>query len=68
MPSLDTYFLEVIAHALPQVATKSSFRGKKCRNLAFLGYFSEECNQKGSAAFFDDKNGGAQPKRRKCLQ
>ena len=51
MPSLDTYFLEVIAHALPQVATKRSFRGKKCRNLAFLGYFSE------------DKNRGVQPKR-----
>ena len=51
MPSLDTYFLEVIAHALLQVATKSSFRGKKCRNLAFLDHFSE------------DKNRGVQPKR-----
>ena len=56
MPSLDTYFLEVSAHALLQVATKSSFRGKKYRNLGFLAYFS------------DDKNGGVQPKRRKCLQ
>ena len=56
MPSLDTYFLEGSAHALLQVATKSSFRGKKYRNLGFLAYFS------------DDKNGGVQPKRRKCLQ
>ena len=36
---LDTYFLEVSAHALLKVATKRSFRGKKSKNLAFLGYF-----------------------------
>ena len=50
MSSLDTYFLEVSAHSLLKVATKSSFRGKKYRNLVFLGYFSE------------GKNGGMQPK------
>ena len=38
---LDTYFLEVSAHALLKIATKVSFRGKKSKNLAFLGYFSE---------------------------
>ena len=38
---LVTYFLEVSAHALLKVATKVSYRGKKCENLAFLGYFSE---------------------------
>ena len=38
---LDTYFLEVSAHALLKAAAKSSFRGKKLENLAFLGYFSE---------------------------
>ena len=38
---LDTYFLEVSAHALLKVATKGSFRGKKLEYLAFLGYFSE---------------------------
>ena len=41
MSSLDTCFLEVSAHTLLKVATKSSFRGKNYRNLAFLGYFSE---------------------------
>ena len=45
---LNTYFLEVSAHALLKVATKGSFSGKK--NLAFSGYFSEaktgQCNQK----------------------
>ena len=50
MSGLDTYFLEVSAHAFLKVATKGSFRGKKYENLAFLGYFSEaetkECNQK----------------------
>ena len=50
MSSLDTCFMEVSAQAFLKVATKSSFRGKKYRNLAFLGYFSEakteECNQK----------------------
>ena len=49
MSGLDTYFLEVSVHALLKVATKGSFRGKKCENVAFLGYFSqakmEECNQ-----------------------
>ena len=50
MSSLDTYFLEVSDNALLKITTKSSFRGKKYRNLAFFGYFSEakteECNQK----------------------
>ena len=41
MSVLDTYFLEVSAHTLLKAATKSSFRGKKSENLAFLGYFSE---------------------------
>ena len=50
MSSLDRNFLEVSAHALLKVATKSSFKGKKYRNLVFLGYFSE------------GKNGGMQPK------
>ena len=49
MSSLDTYFLEVSDNALLKITTKSSFRGKKYRHLAF-GYFSEaktdECNQK----------------------
>ena len=48
MSGLDTYFLEVTEHALLQVATKGSSRGKKSENLAFLGCFSEtkmeECN------------------------
>ena len=56
MSSLDTNFLEVSAHALLKVATKSSFRSKKYRNLAFLGYFSE------------GKNGGMRPKKLKQLQ
>ena len=43
---LDTYFLEVSAHALLKVATETSFNGKKSENLAFLGYF------------FRSKNGG----------
>ena len=37
---LDTYFLEVSAHALLEVPIKS-FKGKKYKNLAFLGYFFE---------------------------
>ena len=41
MSGLDTYFLEVSACALLKPATKSSVRGKKSENLAFLGYFSE---------------------------
>ena len=36
---LDSYFLEVSTHALLKVDTKRSFRGKKYKNLAFLGYF-----------------------------
>ena len=40
MSGLDTYFLEESAHALLKVASKTSFRGKKSENLAFLGYFS----------------------------
>ena len=39
---LDTYFLEMSAHALLKIATNGSFRGKKkSENLAFLGYLSE---------------------------
>ena len=41
MSGLDTYFLEVSAHALLKAAPKSSLRAKKSQNLAFLGYFSE---------------------------
>ena len=39
MSGLDTYFLDVSAHALVNIATKSSFRGKKFENLAFLRLF-----------------------------
>ena len=46
---LDIYFLEVSADASLKGATKDSFRGKKSKHLAFLGYFSdaktEEFNQ-----------------------
>ena len=41
MSGVDTYFLDVSAHALVNIAVKGSFRGKKFENLAFLGYFSE---------------------------
>ena len=41
MYGLDTYILEVSAHALPKVGTKASFRGKKSEHLGFFGYFSE---------------------------
>ena len=37
MPSLDTYFLDVSAHALVNITTKGFFRGKKFESLAFLG-------------------------------
>ena len=50
MSSLDTCFMEVSAQALLKVATKSSFRGKRYINLAFLGYF------------YEGKNGALQPK------
>ena len=54
---LKTYFLEVSTHALLKVANKRSFKGKKSKTLAFLGYFqaylgysseakAEECDQK----------------------
>ena len=50
MSSLDTYFLEMSDNAILKIATKSSCRGKKYRNLTFLGYFSEaktkDCDQK----------------------
>ena len=36
---LDTYFLEVSAHTLLKAAMERSFRRKKSKNLAFLGYF-----------------------------
>ena len=41
MPSLDSYFLEVSARVLLKLAAKDSFRHKKPKNLAFLGYFSK---------------------------
>ena len=41
MSGLDTYFLEMQAHALLKVAIKTSFRIKKLENLAYLGCFSE---------------------------
>ena len=41
MSSLDTYFLEMSDNAILKIATKSSCRGKKYRNLTFLGYFSD---------------------------
>ena len=34
---LDIYFLKVSAHALLKEPTKSFLRGKKYKNLAFLG-------------------------------
>ena len=50
MSSLDTYFLEMSDKAILKIATKSSCRGKKYRNLTFLFYFSEaktkDCYQK----------------------
>ena len=39
MSGLDTYFLEVSAHAL--LATRTSFRSKKLGNVAILRYFSD---------------------------
>ena len=33
--------LRLSAHALLKAATKSSFTGKKSKNLAFLGHFSD---------------------------
>ena len=38
---LDTYFLEVSAHALLKVAAETSISGKKLENVAFLSYFLE---------------------------
>ena len=50
MPGMDIHFLEVSAYVLVKVATKSSFRCKKAKNLGFSGYFSkaktEVCNEK----------------------
>ena len=37
MPGLDIYFLDVSAHALVNITTKGSFRGKKFESLALLG-------------------------------
>ena len=37
MPDSDTYFPEMTANFSLKVATKSSFRGKKHKNLVFLG-------------------------------
>ena len=42
MSGLDTYFLEVSAHALLKIATKGSFRGEKSENLAFFRLFYSE--------------------------
>ena len=36
MSGLDTYFLNVSAHALLKIASKGCLRGKKCKNLAFF--------------------------------
>ena len=36
---LDTYFQDMSAHTLLNIATKGSFRGEKSENLAFLGHF-----------------------------
>ena len=63
LSGLDTYFLEISAHALLKVATKRSFRGKKSKNLALLDYFFGIFK-----LFFWSKNGGVRPKRLKCLQ
>ena len=41
---LDTYFLELSAHALLKIATETLFSGKKSENLAFLGYFFRSKN------------------------
>ena len=41
MSGLDTCFQDTSAHALVNITTKGSFRGKKSENLAVLGYFSE---------------------------
>ena len=50
IPCSDTYFLEVGARVLLEVATKSFIRGKKLWKFRFLGCFSkektEECDQK----------------------
>ena len=35
MSSLDTYFLEMSDNAILKIATKSSCRGKKYRDLTF---------------------------------
>ena len=36
MSGLDTYCLNVSAHALLKIASKGCFRVKKCKNLAFF--------------------------------
>ena len=46
MSGLDTYFLEVSAHALLKVGTKNCFIGKKSEHLGFFWLF------------FWSKNGG----------
>ena len=55
MSSLDTYFLEMSDNAILKIATKSSCRGKKYRNLTFLGYFSDaktkDCYQKDCSVY-----------------
>ena len=39
MSGLDTYFIEVSAHALLKAATKSSFRGKKNGKFSIFRLF-----------------------------
>ena len=39
MPNLDTYFLEVSAHASLKVATENSYTGKKIQKLSILKFF-----------------------------
>ena len=41
MSGLDKYFQDMSPHALLNIATKVSFRGKRSENLVFLGYFPE---------------------------
>ena len=46
MSGLDTFFLEVSAHGLLKVVTKSSFGGKLSKKITFLGCFSEAKTEK----------------------
>ena len=39
MSGVDTYFLDVSAHALVNIAAKGSFRGKKIRKFSIFRLF-----------------------------